>query len=81
MKKTLKVTNARVQIPPFHGWGNSQYQFDNHFYCDEMLFPEPIKDGKVTLNNMTFKVIFDEDVTAGNVAVEGGTAPASLEMI
>lgn len=57
----LNVTNAKVMIPPFEGWGNhTQFQFDNHFVCDEMIFPEPILNGMVELNGQRFSVIYDE---------------------
>ena len=72
----LKTTNAKVMISPFEGWGNhTQFQFDNHFICDERIFPEPIQDGKVTLNGVTFEVIYDKG--ADNVE----TTPAQLKEV
>ena len=60
--KTLNVTNAKVMVPPFEGWGNHSISpFSDFFSCDEMVFPEPIKDGKVTLNGQTFFVIYDKE--------------------
>jgi hypothetical protein len=60
-KTMLNVTNAKVMTPPFEGWGNHSISpFSDLFRCDEMIFPEPIKDGKVTLNGQTFSVIYDK---------------------
>lgn len=57
----LKVTNAKIMVPPFEGWGNhSVSPFSNLFTCDEMIFPEPILDGMVDLNGQRFSVIYDK---------------------
>ena len=81
MNKELKVTNPKIQIPPFEGWGNhTEWQWANHFVCDEMIFAEPIKDGTVTLNGVTFKVIPIGDDGDDNL-LGGGSLPAKLELV
>jgi hypothetical protein len=75
----MKTTNAVIHTSPFEGWGNhTQFQFNNLFACDEMTFPEPVINGKVTLNNKTFLVIYDKDEVD---TTEGSTIPARLKEI
>ncbi len=62
------ITNAKINFPPFDGWGNLVpfgKEFIPTFICDEMIFAESVSQDAlgeyVKLNGNKFYVTYDKN--------------------